>query len=75
MSSGVSLASWGEGAFLALVAHPSSDRVTIKILYGGRCFVTSTSLAPRIFLLGCLKLNLILLLGQLRLALVDERWW
>ena len=34
MSSGVSLTSWGEGASLALVGHPSSDGVTIKILYG-----------------------------------------
>ena len=28
-----SLTSWGERAFLALVGHPSSDGVTIKILY------------------------------------------
>ena len=34
MSSGASLTSWGEGAFLALVGHPSSDGVTIKILHG-----------------------------------------
>ena len=34
MSSGVSLTSWGEGASLALVGHPSSDGITIKILYG-----------------------------------------
>ena len=31
MSSGASLTSWGEGASLALVGHPSSDGVTIKI--------------------------------------------
>ena len=31
VSSGVSLTSWGEGAFLALVGHRSSDGVTIKI--------------------------------------------
>ena len=31
VSSGVSLASWGEGASLALVGHPSSDGITIKI--------------------------------------------
>ena len=30
----VSLTSWGEGASLALVGHPSSDGVTIKIPYG-----------------------------------------
>ena len=33
-SNSVSLTSWGEGAFLALVDHPSSDGVTIKIPYG-----------------------------------------
>ena len=34
VSSGVSLTSWGEGASLALVGHPSSDGVTIKMPYG-----------------------------------------
>ena len=34
MSSGVSLTSWGEGESLALVGHPSSDGITIKIPYG-----------------------------------------
>ena len=34
VSSGVSLASWGEGASLALVGHPSSDGITIKMPYG-----------------------------------------
>ena len=34
VSSGVSFNSWGEGASLALVDHPSSDGVTIKISYG-----------------------------------------
>ena len=29
----VSLTSWGEGASLALVDHPSSDSITIKIPY------------------------------------------
>ena len=28
------LTSWGGGASLALVSHPSSDEVTIKIPYG-----------------------------------------
>ena len=32
--SGASLTSWGEGASLALVGHPSSDGVTIKIPCG-----------------------------------------
>ena len=34
VSSGASLISWGEGASLALVGHPSSDGVTIKMPYG-----------------------------------------
>ena len=34
VSSGASLTSWGEGASLALVGHPSSDGVTIKMPYG-----------------------------------------
>ena len=34
VSSGVSLTSWGEGASLALVGHPSSDGVMIKMPYG-----------------------------------------
>ena len=34
VSSRVSLTSWGEGASLALVGHPSSDSVTIKMPYG-----------------------------------------
>ena len=32
--SGASLTSWREGATLALVGHPSSDGVTIKMPYG-----------------------------------------
>ena len=34
MSSRACLTSWGEGASLALVCHPSGDGVTIKIPYG-----------------------------------------
>ena len=34
VSSGISLTSWGEVASLALVEHPSSDGVTMKIPYG-----------------------------------------
>ena len=34
VSSGASLASWGEGASLALVGNPSSDGITIKMPYG-----------------------------------------
>ena len=56
---------------LALAGHPFSDDITIKNTLWGRCFITSTSLAPYLFLLGWLKLNLILSLDQLRLALGD----
>ena len=34
VSSGASLTSWGEGAFLTLVGDPYSDSVTIKMPYG-----------------------------------------
>ena len=34
VSSGDILTSWGEGASLALVGHPSSDDIMIKIPYG-----------------------------------------
>ena len=34
VSSRVSLTSWGEGASLALVGHPSSDGVMIRMSYG-----------------------------------------
>ena len=34
VSSGASLSSWGEGVSLALVGHPSSDGITIKMPYG-----------------------------------------
>ena len=33
-SNGASLTSWGEGVSLALVGHPSSDGITIKMPYG-----------------------------------------
>ena len=60
------LTSWGEGASLTLVGYPFSDDITIKICYGV-CFVALTSLTPHLFLSGWLKLNLILLLDQLKL--------
>ena len=34
MSIGASLTLWGKGDSLALVGHPSSDGVTIKMSYG-----------------------------------------
>ena len=68
VSSGVSLTSWDEGASLALVSHPASDGFTIKNTLWGRYFITSTNLAPHLFLLAWLTLNLMLLLDLLRLA-------
>ena len=72
MSSGVSLTSWG-GVSLAWVGDPSSDGVTIKMLYGVMFYIDQ--LHTHLFLLDWLKLNLALLLDQLRLALGDKRWW
>ena len=37
VSSEASLTSWGKSASLALVVHPSSDGVTLKIALWGRC--------------------------------------
>ena len=54
VSSRASLTSWAEGNSLALVGNPSSDGVMIKNTIWGRCFTTSTSLAPHIFLVGWL---------------------
>ena len=71
MPSGFSLTSWGEGASLALVRHPSSNSIVTKIP-----FVVDVLLhqpASHIFLLRWLKLNLILLLDQLKPAYGDER--
>ena len=41
----------------------------------GWCFITSTSLAPDLFLLAWLKLSLVLFLDQLGLAQGDKCWW
>ena len=69
MSSGVSLTSWGEGVSIALDEHhssdgvhpPSDDKNTLIIYY-------IDHLAPHLYPLGWLKLNLTLLLDQLRLT-------
>ena len=53
MSSGVSLTSWGESASLALVGHPPSDGVTIKMPYGVDVF-TDQLLTPS-FPIGLVK--------------------
>ena len=39
MSSGASLISWGEGASLTFVGHPSSDVVTIRMPSGLDVFI------------------------------------
>ena len=67
VSSGAILTPWGEGASLALVGDPSSDEGTIKMLYGVDNLY-QPALHPSLFLLGWLKLNVALLLNQLRLA-------
>ena len=46
MSSRVSLTSWGEGASLALVGHPSSDGIMIKIPYGVDVLLRQPALHP-----------------------------
>ena len=73
LSSRACLTSWGKGASLALVGHPSSDGVIIKMSYG--IDVLHRSFAPHLFLVGWLKLNLALLLDQLRLALCHVCAW
>ena len=50
VSSGVSLISWGESASLALVRYPSSDDITIKILYGAEFFLLGWSKMYQILL-------------------------
>ena len=67
MSSGGSFSSWGEGASLALVDHAYRDGATKKMPYGVNVF-TTISIAPHLFLLRWLKLNLVLLLDQLKLV-------
>ena len=62
VSSRFSLISWGEVP-LGLVGHSSSDVVKIKILYGVDIFLHRP--ASHLFLLGWLKLNLIISLDQL----------
>ena len=45
-NSWVSLILWGEGACLALVGHPSSDGIMIKIPYGVGVLLHQPSLHP-----------------------------
>ena len=67
VSKGASITSWGEGASLVLVGQPFSDGVTIKMPYVVDVLYRPVS-HPDLFLLGWLKVNLDLLLDQLRLA-------
>ena len=69
MSSGASLTPWGEGTSLALAGDGDKNDKDAhdKNALWGRCF-TLTSFAPNLFLLGWLKVNLALLLDQLRLV-------
>ena len=71
-SSRATLTSWGEGPSLALVANPSSDSVTIKMFYG--IDVSHWPASHPVFPWCWLKLNLDLLLDQLRLK-GDKHWW
>ena len=58
----------GGGVSLALLGHPSSDGVIIKIPYVVDVLLHRPDLAPHLFLLSWLKLCLIVSLDQLRLA-------
>ena len=46
VSSRVSLTWWGESASLALVGHPSSDGITLKIPYGVDVLLHQPALHP-----------------------------
>ena len=46
VSSGASLTSWGEVDSLALVGHPSSDGVTIRVHYGVDVLLHRPALDP-----------------------------
>ena len=67
VSSRVRLTSLGEGVSLTLDGHSSSDGIIRNIPWGRRV-ITSSSLTPHLFLLDWSKLNLTLLLNQLRLT-------
>ena len=54
VSSRVSLTSWGECASLALVGHPSSDCITIKIPYGADIYYVDQPRTPS-FPIGLVK--------------------
>ena len=57
----------GEGVSLALVHHPSSDGVTIKIFYGVDVYYINQPFTPSLPI-GLVQLNLTLLLDQSRVT-------
>ena len=67
MSSGVSPTSWGEGASLALVGHPSCYGIIIKIPYGVDVLLHRPALHSS-FPIGLVKTKPDFLLDQLRLV-------
>ena len=69
MATRANLTSWGEGASIALVGDPSSDDVMIKMPYRVDVLHHPALSAPHLFLFDWVKLNLALLLDQLRMAL------
>ena len=54
LPSRASLTAWGEGASLALVGHPSSDGIMIKIPYGVDVLLHQLALHPS-FPVGLVK--------------------
>ena len=71
VSSGVSLNSWGEGASLALLGHPSSDSITIKILYGVDVFYIDQLCTPS-FPIKLVKTKSDFIVGSVETSF--ERW-
>ena len=61
VSSRASLTSWGEGASLALVGHPSDDGLTIKIPYGKDALLHRPALHH--------------IARSVETGFGDERWW
>ena len=68
MFSRISLTSWGEGASLALVGHPSSDRITIKIPYEVDVSLHRPASHP-IFLIRLVKTKSDFIVGSVEIGL------
>ena len=73
MSSGASLASWREGASLALVGHPSIDGVTIKMPYWVAVFIDQ--LCTPSFPIGLVKTESGFIVRSVETGFGDECWW